>query len=83
MNDIGPFIRLVRKKYGLTLRQMEAKCGLSNSYINQLENGRVNSEITLSMVRKLCTAFPLYEPDILLAFGIKGYFIEPQPSKAE
>ena len=82
MTEIGAFVKLIRKKYGLTLRQMQDKSGLWNTYIYQIENGNVQS-VSIRTIRKICKAFPLYEPDILLAFGIKGYFIETQPTNTD
>ena len=39
-------IKAVRLKQRLTQQQLSAKCGLSQSYINELENGRkVNPSI--------------------------------------
>lgn len=39
-NVIGEFIKLNRKKQGLTLIQLEKLSGVSNSYLSQIENGR-------------------------------------------
>lgn len=38
-NDIGEYIKSLKKSLGLTLMQLEKKSNVSNSYISQLENG--------------------------------------------
>ena len=43
--QIGKRIRAERKRIGLTLKQLGEKVGLSDSYLSQIENGRVNLNI--------------------------------------
>lgn len=40
--DFGSFMRAIREEKGITLREAEAKSGISNSYLNQIETGKVS-----------------------------------------
>ncbi len=44
--QIGRQIREVRKRQGLTLRELGTKVGLSVSFLSQIENGRVELNVT-------------------------------------
>lgn len=37
---LGNFLKILRKEHGYTLREVEAKTGISNTYISNLENGK-------------------------------------------
>lgn len=39
--EIGSFLRAIREERGITLREAEAISGISNSYLNQIETGKV------------------------------------------
>jgi transcriptional regulator with XRE-family HTH domain len=39
--ELGRYLRSVRESRGWSLRNLEQRCGLSNAYLSQLENGRV------------------------------------------
>lgn len=41
MANYGNYLKSLRLKHGLTLRDVEAKTGVSNAYISQLETGKV------------------------------------------
>jgi transcriptional regulator with XRE-family HTH domain len=44
MSDmLGPCLKRSRKERGLTLRAVEEKTGVSNAYLSQLENQRINN----------------------------------------
>lgn len=49
-NDI---LKKARLSKGLSLRQVAEKTGISNPYISQLENGRVNDPSFLKLARLL------------------------------
>lgn len=40
-NQLGTFLASVRRNRDLTLRDVEAKSGVSNAYLSQLERGRI------------------------------------------
>ena len=41
MNELGSYLRRVRKELNLTLRAVEEKTGISNAYLSQLENNKI------------------------------------------
>jgi transcriptional regulator with XRE-family HTH domain len=41
--DLGTYLRRVRKEKGVTLRDVENTTGISNPYLSQLENDRISS----------------------------------------
>lgn len=41
-NQLGKFLRETRTSKNLTLRDVEAACGISNAYLSQLENGKIS-----------------------------------------
>jgi transcriptional regulator with XRE-family HTH domain len=41
MNELGSYLRQVRRKLNLTLRDVEEKTGISNAYLSQLENNKI------------------------------------------
>jgi transcriptional regulator with XRE-family HTH domain len=40
---LGQYLRSLRDARGLTLRQVEASCGISNAFLSQVESGKVKS----------------------------------------
>ena len=40
MDDFGNYVRTLRQEHGLSLRHVEAKAGVSSSYLSQIEHGR-------------------------------------------
>lgn len=73
MKTTGELVKFIRRKYGLSLRKTGEKCGLSNAFLSQIENGRTKN-VTIDTLRKLAIAFPMYEQEILMSQGIVGYF---------
>jgi CheY-like chemotaxis protein/DNA-binding Xre family transcriptional regulator len=55
-NEIGAFIHAIREEKGITLREAEAQCGISNSYLNQIETGKV-SKPSPEVLRKLSALY--------------------------
>lgn len=41
--EFGSFLRAIREEKGITLREAEARSGISNSYLNQIETGKVRT----------------------------------------
>jgi transcriptional regulator with XRE-family HTH domain len=41
MDELGSYLRRVRKELNLTLRAVEEKTGISNAYLSQLENNKI------------------------------------------
>jgi transcriptional regulator with XRE-family HTH domain len=44
-NNLGKKIRTIRKGNGLTLKRMASACGLSSSFLSQVETGAVNPSL--------------------------------------
>lgn len=51
---IGSELAALRKKRGLTTRQLAELCGLDNSNISKIENGRYN--VGIDILNRLCEA---------------------------
>jgi len=74
MKTLGELIKNYRKEQGLSLRDFEALCGISHSYIAKLEKGidrRTGNPIepTLDLVEKIAKAMGLSLDSILRAIG--------------
>jgi transcriptional regulator with XRE-family HTH domain len=41
MDELGLYLRRIRKNLNLTLRAVEEKTGISNAYLSQLENNKI------------------------------------------
>ena|GEM_PF-5550504 len=41
MKNLGTFIKAARKRTAITIREAEKRSGVSNAYLNQIENGRI------------------------------------------
>lgn len=62
-------IKAARLKQGMTQQQLSARCGLSQAYINELENGRkVNPSIIV--LDKLATGLQVPLTELLGPEGI-------------
>lgn len=62
---LGAALRKLRKAQGLTLRQMTARCGLSQPFLSQIENGKaMPSLLALHHVAQAlgATAYELLQP---------------------
>ena len=69
----GEIVKHARIKYRMTLREVSAKCGMSNAFLSQIETGKIKS-FTTDTLKQLVVAFPMYEQEILMSQGIKGMF---------
>lgn len=64
---LGDHLRQVRKERGLTLRAVEEKTGISNSYLSQLENNRITKP-SPSVLHRLSESYKIsYERLMQLA----------------
>ncbi len=66
---LGAFLGSARKKVKLTLREVEDETGISNAYLSQIENGRVDSP-SPKILHKLST---LYNIDYETLLECAGY----------
>ena len=67
--SLAAIFRESRDRLGLTLREVEAKTGISNAYLSQLEGGKVK-EPSPKTLHKLCE---LYGCSYSLALELAGY----------
>lgn len=54
--SLGKELALLRQERGLSLRQVEAMCGVSYQYISAMENGAPNANVTLDTLTSILTA---------------------------
>lgn len=70
---LAELVKIARRKYGYSLRDVQEKCGVSNAYLSQIETGKVQNP-SAHILRSLVVAFPFYEKEILMTQGIIGHF---------
>lgn len=70
-------LRQLRERTSLTLRQVEDATGISNSYLSQLENGKIKTPSAQSLY-VLSRLYNTNVEDLLIAAGlVKEVNIEP------
>lgn len=69
--EFGSFLRAIREEKGITLREAEAKSGISNSYLNQIETGKV-SKPSPAIISKLSE---LYQVSFELLLEKSGHIL--------
>jgi DNA-binding NarL/FixJ family response regulator len=68
MKELGPFIKAARVKEVLTIREAEELSGISNAYLNQMENGKVKNPSPL-MLFKLSQLYQISYEMLLIKAG--------------
>jgi len=63
----GNYLYRLRLAEKLTLRQVEKKTGISNSYLSQIENGR-RSIPTIPILIKLAKVYDVRLVDMIIAY---------------
>lgn len=77
--EFGAYLREIRKKKNLTIRQLDTYSGVSNSYISQMERGErgvPSPDILLKLAKPLGVA---YEDLMIMA----GYIKTPTESEGK
>lgn len=69
MSKLSQYLAEARKQAGLTLRAAETATGISNAYLSQLENGKIQ-EPSPVLLDKLAQ---LYHVDYLMLLDLAGY----------
>jgi transcriptional regulator with XRE-family HTH domain len=69
MQGLGKYLSVARKRAGLSLRAVEAQIDISNAYLSQLENGKIQ-EPSPNLLHKLAE---LYGDDYQMLLGLAGY----------
>lgn len=68
MDKLASLLIDARKRSGMTLRSVEAKTGISNAYLSQLENGRIK-EPSPVVLHKLSHLYRISYASALQATG--------------
>lgn len=72
--ELGSNLRDLRKKQGLSLRELERRAGINNAYLSQLERGEV-AQPTPSMLGRLAEA---YDVPFETLMSWAGYSVTPK-----
>ena len=74
--DFGQYVRELRKRSRLTLKQAEAQGVASNAYLSQLERGR-RARPHPDILKRMAEAYKEPLKNLLVAAG----YLEPEPDK--
>lgn len=67
-NEFGTYIKRLRNKRGMTIRQLELYSGVSNSYLSQLENGKRGIP-SPDIIKKLSTGLRVDYEELMIKAG--------------
>src|SRR5690625_3565746 len=67
-NELGTYIRRLRNKRGMTIRQLELYSGVSNSYLSQLEYGKRGIP-SPDIIKKLSTGLRVDYEELMIKAG--------------
>ncbi|MDP3879771.1 MAG: helix-turn-helix transcriptional regulator [Dehalococcoidales bacterium] len=73
-SNFGQFLRSLRKRQGMSLRDVEKEYGVSNAYISQMEKGD-RPPPRPDILRKLARAYKVTVRELLMR---AGYLDEPE-----
>ena len=76
--QLGPYLKGLREDAGLSLREVEARCEISNGYLSLLENGKVKEPSP----KALWALAECYGADYLDLMRRTGYPVPATPSAA-
>lgn len=79
MPTFGPYLHDLRKKKGLTLKQVEKAARVSNAYLSQLERGRRRPPHP-DILKRLASVYGVSDRELLIA---AGYLEEDTKEKRE
>jgi len=75
--DLGQYLRDLRRVRRLTLREVEEQSGVSNSYLSQVEHGRIRQP-SPHVLQKLAVAYDVPYERLMARAG----YIRPRPAPA-
>jgi HTH-type transcriptional regulator, competence development regulator len=78
-SSFGQFLKSLRKRQHMSLRDVEKESGVSNAYLSQLESG-VKPPPRPDMLKKLARAYNVTVRELLLR---AGYLDEPEVTATE
>ncbi len=70
MDELGPLLRKLRNEAGMSLNDVYEKCGISDSKLSRIEQGRNSSETSPGILRKLAK---LYNVNLTYLYLAAGY----------
>lgn len=70
MNGIGCFLKSLREKNGLSMKDVQNRTGISNSILSRIENGKNQSGVSPSI---LCALSKLYNYNLVDLYILAGY----------
>ena len=68
MEELGTILKRERKRFGLTLRDVQEKTSISNAYLSQLENGKIKKP-SPKMLIELARCYEMPYEKLMLAAG--------------
>ena len=68
MTNFGKYIQALRQANGMSLRQAERQCGVSNAYISQIERG-LRSAPSPAIIRKMAMGYGVAYKTMMWAAG--------------
>ena len=79
VKEIGYRIRALRQRRGLTLRELSRQCGLSVSFLSQIERGL--SSLSIPSLGSICQALDVSLAEMLLVTDGSGmaFLVDPRP----
>lgn len=80
-HKIGDYLKEIRERRGLTMRQVAIKTNVSQPYLSQIENGikKPSPEI----LKRLAPAYKVSYNDLMVVAGYLPDVDEPKPDKAK
>jgi len=77
--EVGQRIRTLRRRKGLTLKDLSQQCNLSVGFLSQIERGL--SSFSIPSLRSICRALDVSLPDLLVISNGPGmaYLVDPRP----
>jgi quercetin dioxygenase-like cupin family protein/DNA-binding Xre family transcriptional regulator len=79
VEEVGYHIRTLRQRRGLTLRELSKQCGLSISFLSQIERGL--SSLSIPSLSSICQALDVSLTEMLLVTDGSGraFLVDPRP----
>jgi transcriptional regulator with XRE-family HTH domain len=71
MYRLSHFIKVQRKKLGLSQADLAEKTGMNTSYISRLESGESFQSVKIDFLLKLADAFDMDENEIIRLVGLR------------
>ena len=78
-NALGPFLKAARRSVALTLRDVEAKTGITNGYLSQIENQLI-AKPSPNVLFQLAELYGVSYSDLLVRAGHRVPSAPAQPA---